>query len=936
MRIGCTAFIAGLVFFALSARAGAEGAAPPAPPAAPATAIIAGKVIDKVTGEPIIDAGVELVGQGVTLRTDIDGKYRFKVAPGRYQVRFFAPQHQGVRLENVVATADKVATADVSLAPTEAGVLVVEVVAQANKATEATQLQQRRKSAVVSETVSAETIKKTPDSDAAEVVQRVPAVTVKDNKFIYVRGLGERYSSALLNGSRLPSTDPDRRVVPLDLFPADFVESLAVTKSYTPDLPGDFSGGLADIHLLEFPEKLTLSFGLSGGGNTNVTFQDYRTYKGGSLDYLGLGGSARNIPARVPDDLRTADDSTKSFSGKLFKDIWSPKTEEAPPNSGLAFSLGNSFGPLGVSFSGLYSNEYKRRLQIERELVNTGSITAPDVRIRDDFRYDVSEFETRIGGIFTAAYKLGTNHKLTFRSLLDRNTTDEVSTGSGPIEQLGPTSNELQTSLRYSEEQLAFGQLAGEHRWSHLWIDWRAAFSQSMQDVPDARYLTYVTSERGVIKPAFSNDSLGGSRIFSALDEVLFDSALDMTVPFSTRLPLTDVWSGLPAKLKFGPAWSNRDRDFAMRRFRYRVPEGAFDLTAPAEQLLAPGNIGAGGVTFDEETQPRDDFRASQRIIGGYGMLDLPLVADTLRIVAGTRYEDSHIRLSTSDDQGNPVHPVKDDGDWLPGANLIYSPREDMNFRLAFSRSVSRPEFRELSPTQFPAPRGLRPVVGNPNLQETRIKNYDARWEWFLSPLELVSLSFFKKDLAKPIEQTVIPQSSNNADSFINATDAELIGFEAEGRKDFGFVWSHLQYLSLLANVAYVDATVNVPRQKTGGVTSIQTSTSRPLQGQARYIVNAALDFTHPGWGSARLLYNTAGSRISSAGSFGLPDIIEQPRDELDVVFVAPLRIFDVPFNLKLAAENLLDDPVLYTQGGFVQRSYTSGIKVSAGLSYAY
>jgi hypothetical protein len=902
----------------------------------PATATIAGRVTDKVTGEPVIDAGVEVVGQNITARTDIDGRFTVKVRPGRYQVRVFAPFYQALRLENVQATADKVANVSAALPPTKAGMDVVEVVAQADKAAEATQLQQRRQAPVVSETVSAEVIKKSPDSDAAEVVQRVPAVTVKDDKFIFVRGLGERYSSALLNGSRLPSTDPDRRVVPLDLFPADFIESLAVMKSYSPDMPGDFSGGLVDIHLREFPEKLTWSLGVSGGGNTQVTAQDYKTYKGGSLDYLGLGGSARNIPARVPDNLTVAGDAEKAFSGKLFKDVWTPQTDIAPPNSGVAFSIGDSLGPLGVSFGALYTTEYKRRSQIERQFQNRGSIDNPQIDVRDDFLFDVSEFETRIGGVFTAAYKLGTTTKLTFRSLIDRNTTDEVTVGNGAIEQLGPKSDQRETSLRYTEEQLAFAQLSGEHRFPWLWLDWRTAFSQSTQDVPDQRYTTYVTDVRGQHPLAFSNDSLGGSRIFSALDEVLSDSALDFTIPFKTALPFTDVWSGLPGKVKFGPAFANRDRDFTMRRFRYRVPAGAFDLTLPPEDLLGPANIGPGGVTFDEETQPRDTFRASQRVIAGYGLLELPLVGEKLRFVGGTRYEDSHIRLNTFDDLGNSVHPVKDDGDWLPGANLIYSVREDMNFRLGYSRSVSRPEFRELSPTQFPAPRGLRPVVGNPDLVETRIKNYDFRWEWFFSPLELVSVSYFRKDLSKPIEQTVIPQSSNNADSFINAQDAELQGFEVEGRKDFGFAAPWLKNLTLFANVAYIDATVNVPRQRTGGVATVATSTTRTLQGQAPYIANAVLDYTHPRWGTARLLYNTAGARITSAGSFGLPDIFEEPRDQLDAVLILPFRLFDTRFTAKLGAENLLDDPVVFTQGGEIQRQYTKGIKVFAGLSYAY
>ena len=907
--------------------AGAEGVP------AGATATIAGRVTDKVTGEPVIEAGVEIVGQGIKVSTDIDGRYKVEVPPGRYQVRFFAPLYQGVRLENVNATAGAVATANATLSPTQAAVEVVEVVAQAEKAAEATQLLQRRKAPVVSETVAAETIKKTPDTDAAEVVQRVPAVTVKDDKFIYVRGLGERYSSAILNGSRLPSTDPDKRVVPLDLFPADFLESLSVAKSYTPDLPGDFSGGLVDIHLREFPEKRTWSLSLSGSGNTQVTLQDYQTYKGGSLDYVGLGGSARNIPASVPDDVTALPPEKKAAAGRSFKNIWAVDMDEALPSPGLNFSIGDSFGPLGVSFAGLYSNEYKDRSQIERQYLNAHAIGQPVIKIRDDFLYRISEFETHIGGIFTAAYKLGTNHKLTFRSLYDRNTVDEVRTGNGPIEQLGPQSNEQQTALKYTEESLAFAQLGGEHRWSRIWVDWRTAFAQTTQDVPDTRYLTYVTGQRQTIPPEFSNDSLGGSRIFSALDEVLSDSALDVTLPFKTRLPFTDVWSGLPAKLKFGPAFSNRDRDFEMRRFRYRVPTGAFDLTLPAEELLAPENIAPGGVSFDEETQPRDNFRASQRIIGGYGMLDLPLVAERLRLVGGVRFEDSHIRLNTFDDQGRDVHPVKDNQDWLPGVNLVFSPREDMNFRLGYSRSVSRPEFRELSPTQFPSPRGLRPVIGNPDLVETKIANYDARWEWFFSPLELVSLSYFHKELDKPIEQTVIAQGSNNADSFANATDGEINGFEFEGRKDFGFLSRHLKYLSVLANVAYIDSTVNVP--VTNSLQQVQTSTTRALQGQAPYIVNAALDYTHPERGSVRLLFNTAGARITSAGSFGLPDIFEESRNQLDAVVIVPLkRLLGVPLSAKLGAENLLNDRVLFTQGDNIQRQYTSGIKVSFGLSY--
>jgi hypothetical protein len=216
------------------------------------------------SGDPIIEAGVEVVGKGKTVRTDLDGKFTLKLEPGTYEIRVFAPAFQSVRVPRVTVKPNEVSKVDVSLAAAgKAGVDVVEVVAQANRAAEATQLVQRKKAAVVSDTISSEVMKKTPGSDAADVIQRAPAVTVKDEKFIFVRGLGERYSSAMLNGSRLPSTDPQKRVVPLDLFPADFLESLSIIKSYTPDLPGDFSGGLADLHLRDFPESLSGSLGVA-------------------------------------------------------------------------------------------------------------------------------------------------------------------------------------------------------------------------------------------------------------------------------------------------------------------------------------------------------------------------------------------------------------------------------------------------------------------------------------------------------------------------------------------------------------------------------------------------------------------------------------------------------------------------------------------------
>ena len=905
------------------------------PPAEVGT--ISGTVVNKSTGDPIIEAGVEVVDQGKTSKTDLDGRFTIKIAPGTYQIRIFAPLFQPVRLQGVVVKANQVAKQNVSLAVAQANVEVVEVVAQANRAAEATQLVERKKSAVVSETVSAETIKKTPDKDVAAVVKRVPAVTIKDDRFVYVRGLGERYSSALLNGSRLPSTDPDKRVVPLDLFPAEFVQSLSIFKSYTPDLPGDFSGGLVDIRLADFPDRPSFTFGQSLSGNTQTTLQKFRTYRGSSGDYLGFGAQSRDLPGQIPDTrtFKSLGQSERDMLAQNFRNVWSQRFSDAAPNLGLNFSTGNTIGPFGFSLGGLYRTDYQTvNNRTENLYVNGGA--ADPLKLDSPFIRNDGLFTTRLGGVLTSAYQLLDRHKLFFRALVDRNSYDDTQFATGVTTQGIP---QQQTILRYTAEELDFGQLGGEHRWNRLWIDWRTAFSRSTQDEPDTRYTTYQNRP-----PQFTTDSLGGTRLFNNLNETLTDSVVDFTIPFTTGLPYTDIWSGLPAKFKFGPAYAYRQRTFDQRRFEYQPnfnPLGV-NLFAPPEDILSPSNLIPGVIDVQETTQGGDSYKVSQEIIGGYGMFDVPIVRDRLRFVGGARVEYSYIRLLTQSVEGVLTCPGsgtcavnKNNLDPLPAANLIFSPRDDMNFRLGYSQSVSRPEFRELSPTQFPSPRGLRPVNGNPALVEANIDNYDARWEWFFSPLELVSVSFFRKSIEKPIEQALVQQSSNFVISFQNADNATLTGFEFEGRKNFGFIRPWLQGLSLSANVAYINSTVQVPAAT--GV-QVQTAQSRALQGQAPYVANATLEYTHPQWGTYRVLYQTAGATLVTAPQVNpaLPGIDLQSRNQLDAVAILPVHPFGVPLTLKLGAENLLNDAYEQTQGGQVQRLYTRGIKVSLGVSYTY
>lgn len=917
-----------------SVRAMAQDA--PAAATAEATGVVSGTILDKTSGDPIIEAGVEVIGKNIKTKTDLDGKFDLKLPAGSYQLRIFAPLYQGVRLENVQVKPNAVTRADATLAAAvAAGTEVVEVVATAKKAAEATQLLKRQKADNVQDNISAEQISKSADSDAAEIVQRAPAVTVKDDKYIVVRGLGERYSSALLNGSRLPSTDPEKRVVPLDLFPSEFLESLSIIKSYTPNLPGDFSGGLVDIDLRDFPEELEANVSFSTSANTSSTFKRFRTYKGSDTDALGFGRNFRDLPDIFGDEpigtLGTLGQERRYASS--LKNIWAVESETAPPNGGVNFSVGDKWGPFGLNLAGTYETEWNtRRNQIERQFVNASAIgEPPDIILNDDFVYDTSTFETRLGGILTSGYEISDTSKLSFRALINRNSYDNVQEGSGFATQFGPTATVLNTDLRYVEEELDYGQLGGQHQiFPWLEANWRTALARTTQYIPDDRNYTYLQQLN--LTPIYIPDPTSGLRQFSELAEYLTDTQVDFRVPFKTWLPFTDVWNDLPADFKFGPAYTYRDRKYALRSlsFRANAPE---DLTLPPEELFDPRQIG-NGLEFQELTDPRDRFDATQEIIAGYGMFELPIVRDWFRVIGGVRMEYSLIRLSTFEQSGAPQKVIKKDVNPLPGVSTVFTPRKDMNIRFGYSQTVARPEFRELSPVLFQRPRGLRATIGNPFLVQTDITNYEARWEWFFSPTELVSLGFFYKDLEQPIEATVLTIGSEPVNSFANADSATLTGFEFEGRKDFGFVWEPLRNLSLNLNVAYIDSNVTAGARDQG---EAQTTSERPLQGQAPFVVNAALEYTYPHWFTGRLLYNTAGDYITNVGAFGLPDINALRRDQLDLALVFPLKeLSGYPLTAKFTVENILNDRYEVFQGSSLQSRWLNGTKFGLSVGYSY
>ncbi|MGD9764527.1 MAG: TonB-dependent receptor [Candidatus Binatia bacterium] len=938
-----------------------ETAPPAAGRAAPDAerAAIVGTVIDASTAYPVVGALIEVVGQKARAESDLDGKFRLRVPPGTYELRISADLYKTRVLKNVKVAPGASTEVKASLPPNVAGnVQLVEVRGEAKKATEEAQLIQRKESRTVAETMGAETISKSTDSDAAEVVTRVPAVTIKDDKFIVVRGLSERYSSALLNGSRLPSTDPNRRIVPLDLFPAEFIESLSIIKSYTPDLPGDFAGGLVSIDLAEPSPHLTYSLGMSTAANTVTTFQDYETYDGSTLDWFTLGDGPRDLPAifgngDLPSNIPTQ--QQRAYVGSLMNN-WDVFNNTAPPNFGIDGTVSNSFGPWGFNFGATYGWKFQvHRDEVANSFPNEQSIEQDG---GDRFTYMRSDFETHLGALFTTQYRLSNDHKISGRSLVNRKSVDEVLNGSGTTEALQGR-EQFATSTSYTANQLGLGQLEGRHHFSVVDVDWRAAWGPSSQDVPDSKFYVYERERSDPSeKPALIDRQPSTQRTFQTLNEFLQDYFLDMTVPFETRLPFTDVWRGLAARLKFGGAYALRDRSFLFRAYRSDIVESS----TPRDFLTQPPGVIFRPLNYSEQGPLRfqgfsfEPFDASQEIAAGYGMVDLPLLPDTLRFIGGARAEYSYLTTTARSRQLGIIDTILNDLDPLPGVSLIYSPRDDMNVRSAYSMTVARPEFRELTPTQFPTLPGERTLQGNPFLVTSHITNYDLRWEWFFSPLEIASVGFFYKDLEDPIELITAVDASNFIDTFVNADSATVWGFELELRKDFQFLVAPARRVTWLSSVAPVFndlkflLNVSLVESEVSGFTAPPNLViapipgSRRLQGQAPYVINAALEYDSEHWGVARLLYNTVGPTIDAAGTDinpespagMLPDIIQERRDSLDAAWLLPVEPFGVPMTLKVAAENILNDRFLETQGSAITSRYRNGVTFSFGLSYTY
>jgi outer membrane receptor protein involved in Fe transport len=911
--------------FALALAAGVPGQAQSP------TGSVLGYVIDANNGEPIRGAQVKVEGlPDKSTTTDTEGVYRFTLPVGTYQVSVVSANHLPAKIDSLVIAAGE--TVDGSLVlVTPDSVTTIEVVAtiESTTATAEAIIAERKLAPVVSDAISQEDIAASTASDAAGAVQKVTGVSVVEGGYVYVRGLGERYSSTMLNNAMLPTTEPERRVVPLDLFPASLINNVKVLKTYTPDLPGEFAGGLVQLETVEFPTQRIFTAGMSYGFNSRTTFKGGDTYAGGSRDFLGFGDGTRDLPDLVPRDGRvfpgTFSPEELQAIGRSFEDNWEPVTTDSMrPSIGYSVAAGNTWGKLGVVGAVTFTNKPQRQAELQRFLVNTGGGQAG---ILTDYPDYISDSESvRLGAVLNVAYSINPNHKLVFRNTLTRETDKEARTFEGLNGRIDTVIRNER--LRWVERSLLATGLEGEHVFTNAknsLLHWQITYSKTKRDEPDLREIVRTLNPNGTTP--FLALPQSGTRFYSYLDDHIYEPQIDWALPFYK--------GGLSGKFELGFRGTFRDRDFSARRFRF-VPLRLFqlDLNAPSNELLGPDNITPTLFQIRENTRGTDQYAASMDVYAGYAMLDLSF-AQRWRVIGGVRIEDADIRVETLDPLVPGAMPAISNlanRDPLPGVNVIYAVTPKQNLRFAYSKTISRPDFRELSPFDFVNVLGGFSFAGNPNLLRAKIDNFDVRWEHFFGGSQVLAASYFYKSFKDPIEVTIQPTTGDLRQTYINAAGGKNQGIELEVRRSLAFMTPRLSDFSLQGNVTLVDSQVDIGEDQR----DLLTSLSRPMMGQSRLIYNVIAEWNKPRWRSnARFYANYVSRRITDVGAIGLPDIYQESNVFLDFVYQYSFRE-DGRWSIRFNAENLTDNRYEWTQADILQRSFRLGRTFSVGTTYSF
>lgn len=907
---------------------------------------VTGTVVDAETGETLIGVNIWVPALQRGTTTDLDGRYQLRLEPGIHAVSFSFIGYATQTVQNVALAPGQTLVLDIALSVAAIGLDEVVVQADAILGAEAALLRLQAQAPAILDGLSAQQIRRSPDATSGEALRRVTGIQVAGGRFVFVRGLPERYNGTLLNGSVVASTEPDRRAFTYDLIPSSLLENVIIAKTATPDLPGDFAGGMLQLNTVSFPDQPSASISLGSSVN-NATQTLILSGPRGTTDFLGIDDGTRALPAGFPRQniaMAGLSDAERAELGRALFNSWGLSQRQGPVTPNFSFSAGGAtdgrLGRLGVIGSVTYRSGYSATDMIRRDF------EGPD-QLRFDYSGSQYIYNVTWGGLLNLTYRPGPFHSLSLKNFYSRHADDEVTQLSG-VQYTDAGAEQQRTLMRFLSRDVYSVQLIGEHAFPALvrglQVRWDLARSFTTRDEPDHRSIIYQRSLAAGPEEPFSavvGSTISphtGGRFFSYLEEGTWSGGARAVLPLGAL------------RLTGGAAVVRTARHFDSRLLAATQPSNLalrrhFDgslLLLPLDQIFRPENFGrldrpgcenggprCQGFILNESHVGGSDYDAWQDQSAGFLMFDVPLrfIAPRLRVVGGARLEHTVQRLQSMIRAGDSLDVRSPYTNLLPSINLTYGLLENANLRLAYSRTVNRPELRELAPFSYYDFELQTTTYGNPGLRQATIDNLDFRLELFPGPGQLLSFSAFYKHFDHPIERAIVPGVARNAErTFTNANVARNYGVEIEGRHGLGFLTPLLAASSALFNFTWVHSEVTIEASE-----MTIARTGRPLQGQAPYIVNLGLHLVAPSTGSQlALLFHQIGRRVTEVATAFEDDVFEESRPLFDLSFTQP--ILD-RYELRIAIRDVLNQPQVFTQAGELVRENHRGRSFSFGLS---
>ena len=816
--------------------------------------------------------------------------------------------------------------------------------------------------AEVASFVSREDLQRSGDGDAAQALGRVSGLSVVGNKYVYVRGLGERYSSALLNGSPLPSPEPMQRVVPLDLFPAEALQGVTVQKTYSARYPGEFGGGVIDLQGLMVPEQPFLKLDIGMGGNSASTGQAGLTHNGGGdSDWWGYDDGIRDLPGQI---IRSGQPVTRGNLGneairQLGTRVNDPnlyvlqQKDNIDPDfsfgasGGTAFELGDGLR-LGLVGVASFDNEWRTRTGAQQN----GVFTADGADLYEDYAFATTRNNARVNGLFGLGLQ-GARHSLAWSTLYVHDTVKETKTRAGYNFNVGGDIREDGTL--WLERELVNHQLSGKSgfgEFDDLLVEWRVAASEARRNTP------YETSFRyGSVNGSWLHGAGNNWLRFGAVEDEVASGGIDLT----WRLPVAREMS-----LGFGVAYSDNDRESVQRTFRFDAGGSSlpgFNQYQRIDYLLSDANLLDGTVVLNEITANNNGesaYTGHLQTRAAYIQLEGEL-APLWRASIGLRYEDASQSVSPRDIfTGTPVGgiyaaPPLENDYLLPAATITWNFADNRQLRLGASKTIARPQFRELAPQQYTDPDNDRLFFGNPYLVDSELTNLDLRYEWFYGSGEYFTAGVFHKQIERPVEAVIGDFGGNQLfQGFLNAPEATLHGLEVEFKKYFDpeLAWLQGGRVYFASNYTWSESEVHagpddtvVPPGFNGAAQAARSfvADGSRMQGQSEHIGNLQLGIENADSDlQATLVANYVSERISVRGRAGQPDYMEKPGTTLDLVVRKGLDLGYQRFkpSIRFSARNLLDtrhEEYQQAGGGRIDLySYKPGISYDFSLSVEF